>query len=238
MVSENQGVILTILIVILICIISLVGVIYSLVTTIRDLDLGTAYALEPDRKVSVFERNTNYNFAVPALEEVSEEEAPEKKEEKEVRTRPVYNYNFPIPDRQANPAMKSIQIPSIRFDSPIVVSDDGDSAVDSGAWHYPSNHPLDGEAIFLCHRRFFKVFDPKSCWDLDKVKEGDSLFINFADGTQAYYKVDSIAVTPGSDINIYHASDESVIKLISCAKEDGRIGSDSHRIVVLATRIS
>ena len=173
-----------------------------------------------------------------ALEKLAEETRPseaesEKKEEEEK----LYNFNFAIPEKDPNPGMKSIEIPSIRYDSPIVISDNGDKAVDYGAWHYPSNHSMDGEAIFLCHRRYFKAFDPKSCWNLDKVKPGDSLFVNYSDGSQSFYKVDSVSVAAGSDINIYHASSDSKIKLISCAKENGRIGSNSHRIIVIASLV-
>ncbi len=241
MFSENQGVVLTIIIVILICIAALVGVLYTLITTLRDIQFGEVTALSPDRDVKVLEKNYNYNFAIPD-KDIYEGEArtsqPVEPQQNQNQNQ-TYNYNFDIPQPVAKPNMVSIQIPSIRYDSPIIVNDDGNYAVDRGAWWYPtSNHPFDGEAIFLCHRRYFKAHDPKSCWNLDKVKEGSSLYINFDNQTQAQYQVISVAVAEGTDMNVYNTSEDKLVKLISCSMENGKIGSDSHRIIVIARQIS
>lgn len=270
MFSENQGVILTIFTVIAVCIIALIGVIYAIYTTLTGLNLGTVEALEPDREVQVLDTQTNYNFAIPNVQEKKvtaevveqkKQEEPKKEETQQEQTsenknnepKPTYNFNFAIPkfpekaqekttatktQKQKYPAMKSIQIPSIGYDSPVIISNDGDNAVDLGAWQYPSNHPLKGESIFLCHRRYFKEFDPKSCWYLDRVQNGDDLFINFKDGSRAKYQIISITVKPGDDLNVYNLSDDKVIKLISCSKENGHIGSSTHRIVVIAKLVS
>lgn len=257
MFSANNGVILTILLVVLICVAALIGVVYSFAKTVQDMQLGNVQALEPDREVSILEKDINYNFAIPGKEEqkaqqpAAEEKKQEEKTDKqkqEEKPQPVpntkdysqkYNYNFGIPAKKPNASMKSIQIPSINYNSPIIVSDDGNKAIDYGAWFYPTSKiPQEGESVFLCHRRYFKSGDPKSCWNLDKVEEGSTLFINFSDGSQYVYKVASVAVAEGSDINIYHSTNEQQIKLISCAKENGQIGSDSYRIVLIADLVS
>lgn len=256
--SENQGVIITISVVVLVCIIALIGVGYSLVQTIKSLQFnGSTEALEPDREVTLFQTKNNFNFAIPTVqaEKPKVEEAP-KTETKQESTdqskqtdqqssekvdeayKKVYNFNFAIPEEQKLPQIKSIQIPSIKYNSPVIISNNGDSAIDYGAWFYPSNHPLEGESIFLCHRRFFKSFDPKSCWNLNKVKTGDDMFIKFADGSQANYKVDTVAVAKGTDMNIYNTGTEQKIKLISCAKSNGKIGSADYRIIVIASLVS
>lgn len=236
MFSENRGVTITIILVVIISITALIAVLYSLVIAIRQVQFGEVSALQPDREVDVLERDNNYNFAIPTLEVA--EEVKTETEQTQTSQEPTRNYNFPIGNTEQIPEMASIQIPTINYNSPIIISDDGDSAIDYGAWHYPSNHPKEGEAIFLCHRRYFKSQDPKSCWNLDKVKQGASLYINYKDGSQDFYKIESISVATGDDINIYHATDEKIIKLISCAKSNGKIGSDSHRIIVIARAIN
>ncbi|MBN1331278.1 sortase [Candidatus Dojkabacteria bacterium] len=239
MLGENRGIVFTILLVIFISIAALIGVVYSLVQSFETLRFGEVNALSPDREVDIVDQKYDYNFAVPAVqqpapEDLLEEQKPESEAEVEV---PIYNYNFPIPEFSSLPAMKSIQIPSIKYNSPVVISNNADTGIDKGAWYYPSNHPAEGEAIFLCHRRYFGQVSPKSCWNLDKVKTNDYLYLNFNDGTQYTYKVVSISVADGSDISIYHASEAQELKLISCAKENGRIGSDSHRIVLIAKKV-
>lgn len=153
-------------------------------------------------------------------------------------TKPTYNYNFPIPKKVEQPAIKTLAIPTINYNSPVIYGGEADTGIDHGAWAYPSNHPREGEAIFLCHRRYFKAHDPRSCWNLDKVNPGNYVYINYTDNTQDSYVIESISVTPGTDLNIFNYSDDSYIKLISCAKEDGHIGSDSHRIILIAKKVS
>ncbi len=245
MLGGNRGIALTIILVVIICIAALVAVLYSLLMAIRDVEFGQMTALQPDRKVTFIERGTNFNFAIPEEKEAVQEKENDKQPEvagleaeKIEESKKIYNFNFVIPPKPANPSMTSIVIPEINYNSPVILSDDGDSAIDYGAWFYPeSAHPYDGESIFLCHRRYFKANDPKSCWNLDKVSKGANLYINFSDGTQKSYKVSSMSVHPGTDLNIYRTSGDNRIKLISCAKEDGRIGSASHRIVLVAEEI-
>lgn len=248
MFGENRGIALTILLVIVISVASLIGVIYSLVEAFESIEFGEVRAINPDRVVSILPQRYDYNFSIPEDISVSEQlgtsevSDPASKNSladdiQDQATGAVYNYNFAIPHPRMYPAIRSIQIPSINYDSPVIVSDDANAGIDLGAWYYPSKHPFEGEAIFLCHRRFFKENDPKSCWNLDKVDSGDFVYLNFSNGEQFTYQVRSIAVTTGKDISIYHSGDEPYLKLISCAKENGRIGSDSHRIVLIAKKV-
>ena len=73
MFSENQGIIITVLLVVTICVIALIAVVYTFITTFRDLDMGTVHALEPDREVKMFDREVNYNFALPQEEQENTE---------------------------------------------------------------------------------------------------------------------------------------------------------------------
>lgn len=260
--SENQGVILTISVVVLVCVIALVGVVYAFIQTLKSLQFnGTMSALEPDREVTLLQTKNNFNFAIPKAEVKQEppkiettptnttdsKNSDTKTQEantsdtgdKKDSNKKEYNYNFPIPEAEVNlPQIKNIQIPSINYNSPVIISNDGDSAIDYGAWFYPSGHPLAGESIFLCHRRYFKSSDPKSCWNLDKVKTNADLYITFADGSQANYKIDTISVAKGTDMNVYNTSQDKKIKLISCSKQNGKIGSADYRIVVIASLVS
>lgn len=231
MLGENRNLLLTIFIIFAISVTALIGVIYSFVTTLQAIqtsDMNTQ-EFEPDREVKIVDRKYDYNFAIP----VQAEEPVEKTSEEEETEKPVYDYNFRIPEKD-NPIMKTIQIPKIGYNAKIYSGTDGASAVEQGAWHYPSNHPLDGEAIFLCHRRYFRSSDSRSCWYLDRLRVGDNIYINLEGDTQLSYSVESISVNPAEDINVYNLSEDNVIKIISCSIINGKIGGDSHRIVILA----
>lgn len=228
MFTENRGITITILLVVIISIGALIAVVYSLIQALQQVEFGSFSSLVPDRQIKVLPRENNYNFAIPTAEIIEDE--PEVKGLN-------YNFNFAIPEKKALPEMESIKIPAINYSSPIIESENAVEAVEQGAWHYPSNHPLEGEAIFLCHRRYFSQRDSKSCWYLDRVKKGDSLFINFSDGSQKYYKVTSVNVTDAENLSIYNASTEEMIKLISCSISNGKIGGDSHRITVTADAV-
>ncbi len=234
--SEHKQTILTISFVIIICLIALIAIIYTFIITINSLHFGKVEALEPDRRLINISPKYNYNFAIP-----EEDSTDNKVEQIEIAVQDnsshtKVNYNFSIPDiNQMLPRPSSIQIPAIGYNSPIIFSDDVNTGIDNGAWFYPtSHHPFMGESIFLCHRRFFKKYDPKSCWYLDKLQSGDMLYLNYENGMQSSYKITSISVSKSDDINIYQTSSQRIIKLISCSKENGQIGSDSHRIIIIA----
>ncbi len=250
--EKDRTTLYTIFLILAICIIALVAVIYTFIITLRTIRFGKVEALEPDRPINIFISHYNYDFKIPTNEDIKSLN-PNKRNQEKTNNLPIkeqdqninsnyktVNYNFNIPKLDALlPQLTSIQIPAIAYNSPIIISDDANTGIDNGAWLYPSSkHPLLGEAIFLCHRRYFKKYDPKSCWNLDKIQKGDFVYLNLSNDTQITYKVISVSVTISNDINIYSTSNEKLLKLISCSKRNGKIGSDSHRITVLAKAIN
>lgn len=127
----------------------------------------------------------------------------------------------------------SIKIDSVSINSPIVQDADGDAALDRGMWLYPTSYGHK-ELILLCHRRYFGTRDPRTCWFIDRVHIGDMVNITDNAGNVANYQIVSQSVREGTDLSVYRASDDDVIKIITCTP----LGSSTHRLVTIARRVS
>ena len=125
-----------------------------------------------------------------------------------------------------------IKINSIGVSSPIVQGPDGDAALDQGMWLYPTSYEKK-EKILLCHRRYFGLHNPKTCWYMDRVKLGDIIEVSDKNGTVYKYRIVSQSVREGADLSVYRASNDDVIKVITCTP----LGSSSHRLVTIASRV-
>ncbi len=198
MFSENRGITITIILVILISISALGAVVYSLVLALREVEFGNLRALSPDRNINIVPQQYNYNFAIPAVE-VSDAE-------KQV---PSYNYNFSISQEKTLPQMISVQIPSINYFALIVGDENTNSISNNKLWHAPSSHPMEGSAILQC----LDQQNSAGCQYLSQTKAGDNLYINFQDGTQKYYTIISISNTSSQAPNINIT--EKTVTLIS-----------------------
>lgn len=128
-------------------------------------------------------------------------------------------------------------IPKLNVDSPVIAGIDGEAAIHQGAWLYPSSYEEDGEKIFLGHRRYWGVDDPRSFWNLDQLVAGDIIkFVN-EQGIVTSYSVKSVAVRSEGDLSVLKPSKENMIKVISCSTADGSAGSSEKRIVVIAQEV-
>lgn len=172
-----------------------------------------------------------------------------------------YSYNFPIPPKprdDSDPATVGfedailqdaelagygkgkdvvaldmiIQIPKIHVNSPVVQGLGSKDLLHKGFWIYPSSKPIgQGEVIMLCHRRYFGPYDPRSCWNLDKLGKGDQIYLKAGKNKTLTYRVISTNVFDGGDETIYITSDsENYLKLVTCTP----LYSSAQRLVVLA----
>lgn len=175
----------------------------------------------------------------------------------------VYNYNFRVPAKApidpnlfnikdailndaklatagldpknfSNQSKLGIQIPKIGVNSPAWQGVGASQLLEKGFWIYPaSTSPGEGEIIMLCHRRYFGPNDPRTCWYLDKVGRGDSIYMQFQ-GVSFEYKVSNIQVFPANDPRIYQYSrTKDAIRIVTCTP----LYSDTHRLVVFAERV-
>jgi LPXTG-site transpeptidase (sortase) family protein len=173
-------------------------------------------------------------------------------------TSKLFNYNFPIPARDedddefqivdaivedallasynANYASQTgsfnIQIPKIGVAGTVYQGLGANELLKKGFWVYPSSGELgQGEAVILCHRRYFGSTDPRTCWFLDQMTNGDSIFID-VNGYKLEYIVTAIEVHTANDPAIYSISDKDAIKVVTCTP----LYSNTHRLVVKAER--
>lgn len=125
-----------------------------------------------------------------------------------------------------------VNIPKIKVTSPVLQGLGGDDLLDRGFWVYPSSKPIgQGELIILCHRRFFGPYDPRTCWNLDKLVPGDEVYLKGSADVTLTYKIIAVNELPGTDPTIYNASDtENYLKIVTCHP----LYSDVNRLVVLA----
>lgn len=171
-----------------------------------------------------------------------------------------YSYNFPVPPAPTNGGSSVtglrdailtdaqlagygtgtdtpttellLNIPKIKVTSPVLQGLGGDDLLDRGFWAYPSSKPIgQGELILLCHRRFFGPYDPRTCWNLDKLVKGDEIYLKGSTDVTLTYKIIAVNELNASDPTIYNPSEtENYLKIVTCHP----LYSDANRLVVLA----
>jgi sortase A len=174
-------------------------------------------------------------------------------------TSQLFNYNFPIPARDEDDdefqivdaivedallasynvdfskvknSSFNIQIPKIGISGPVFQGLGANELLMKGFWAYPSTGDLgQEETIILCHRRYFGSTDPRTCWFLDQVVAGDSIFIE-VEGYKLEYVVNGIEIHEANDPSIYSVSNKDAIKVVTCTP----LYSNTHRLVVRAER--
>lgn len=170
-----------------------------------------------------------------------------------------YSYNFPVPPRQETGEDSSLgifqdailtdaqlagygqgqgvnsdlffEVPKIGIKSPVWQGLGSEALLKKGFWVYPGSHPLgQGEMVLLCHRRYFGPYDPRTCWNLDKIVVGDSMAIRKGQQTLNYTVISTAVVDPESAA-VYTISDtENFLKIVTCTP----LYSNAKRLVVVA----
>lgn len=128
---------------------------------------------------------------------------------------------------------RKLIIPSIEVDIPIIVSDNGESALGQGAWHIPgSGLPNDSEDyknIVLSAHRFLYTSGPNTFYNLDKVEIGEELTINW-EGKELKYKVAEKFVVEPSEVSILEDDGRYKLTLFTCTP----VFTTDKRLVIVA----
>lgn len=204
----------------------------------NDSPIGNSYSFTVDedsyyRKVEagqVF----NYNFATSAYYNVTDyQDVTVGEEDPGLISKEVKEEIKDVVITQGN--LKEITIPKIGVKAPILQGTNGDELLDHGWWLYPmSNVDNQGEKIFFCHRRFFGRFDPRTCWNINRLVIGDEINMYNTNGQEYKYKIISTSIVYQDVGNMMRASDKNYIKIITCGAANGAPGGNDYRIVVLA----
>lgn len=178
----------------------------------------------------------NSNFEIPT-ETSGVKAATTDKEDKSLvdKESPVVNNSNAVVVESMG--VNTLVIPRLNVRTSVIEGIDGEKAIHEGAWLYPNSYEGDGEKILLGHRRFWGADDPRSFWNLDQLKTGDTIRYSDAKGNVYNYAVKSVAVRNAGDLSTLKPSKENIIKVISCSTADGSAGSSEKRIVVIATQI-
>lgn len=176
-------------------------------------------------------RIINYNFNIPLINTNQNLQAFQTFPDAIIQDAILAGYGSGTDTPQVN---LQILIPKIGINSPVLQGLGANDLLEKGFWTYPSSNKLgEGEQVFLCHRRFFGPYDPRSCWFLDQIKKGDEILLKFS-GTDLNYEVVGVNVFDGDDPLIYSISNkEDYIKLVTCTP----LYSNEQRLVVLAKRV-
>lgn len=143
----------------------------------------------------------------------------------------------PVEQNVPSISPNTLTIPKLNVSTKVIEGIDGEAAIHDGAWLYPSSYEGNGEKILLGHRRYWGADDPRSFWNLDQLVDGDMIYYSDAQGKVYSYEVRTVSVRNAGDLSILKASNENMIKVISCSTADGSAGSAEKRIVVIATQI-
>jgi len=178
----------------------------------------------------------NSNFEIPT-ETSGVKAATTDKEDKSLvdKESPVVNNSNAVVVESMG--VNTLVIPRLNVRTSVIEGIDGEKAIHEGAWLYPNSYEGEGEKILLGHRRFWGADDPRSFWNLDQLKTGDTIRYSDAKGNVYNYAVKSVAVRNAGDLSTLKPSKENIIKVISCSTADGSAGSSEKRIVVIATQI-
>lgn len=128
-----------------------------------------------------------------------------------------------------------IQIPSIQVDMPIVAGErDSRKALARGAWLIPGTSTPDqgGNTVISAHRFLYKT-GAKTFYHLDKLKNGDSIVIEW-DGLVKRYEVVEKKIVAATEVSILNQTQEEILTLFTCDP----VFSTKNRLVVVAKPIA
>lgn len=174
--------------------------------------------------VNMTEQERDYNFEVPILS------SSQGKVERQ-----LLNDANSVPDISANsqPSNFIIQIPKLALNSTAFTARSEANPLTRGMWIYPktTSAPV-GEKILVCSQSFFKISDPKSCFDLNRLKVDDRIFKIEGDFSTEY-AVSSVETISFDDKVYGDLRKEDSLRIVSCDPASDCV----KRIVVKAGRI-
>jgi len=126
--------------------------------------------------------------------------------------------------------LNTIQVAAMKVDSQ-VWEGKGIGTLNKGLWRIPGSSTPDkgGNTVIAAHRWKWLPASKKSFYDIDKVKLGDVITMNWENKTYSY-KVSKISTVTPDKVDILQNSDQPKLTLFSCAP----LFSTKYRLVVEA----
>lgn len=133
---------------------------------------------------------------------------------------------------RAIPSRDTLVIPQIGVDSPIVEGI-GPEVLSQGLWRRPnSSTPDKGGNTVLTGHRFMYSSGPKTFYNLDKMKVGDTFFLYWKGKEYDYEVVDIFVVNP-DQTEIEDQTEEPILTLYTCTP----LWTAKQRLVIRASLI-
>jgi sortase A len=116
----------------------------------------------------------------------------------------------------AQKTIDRMKIPGIKVDMQIAEGANEKVLNKGFAWKLPYTSTPDkgGNTVIGCHRYLYTT-GSKTCFNLDKVKAGDSMVVDWK-GMRYYYKVREIKIVKPSEISILNPTREAVLTVFTC----------------------
>jgi LPXTG-site transpeptidase (sortase) family protein len=129
----------------------------------------------------------------------------------------------------------SILIPTIAVTSPILQGNNSDELLKQGFWLAPISNTLgEGEILLFCHRTYFGPNDPKSCWNIDQLKQGDTITIKY-NNDLLQYRVIGNSIKEINDEMIYQLEpNKDLVKIVTFTPRE----TGAQRLEIVATRVN
>ena len=122
-----------------------------------------------------------------------------------------------------------IVIPKMGVDAGIY--EGGIEELNKGVWHLPRTSTPDkgSNTVLSAHRWLYKLPDPRTFWDIDKMEIDDEIYVRWNDKDYTYRVVNIEIVNPDR-VDILQPTDKPILTIFSCTP----LYSTSYRLVVTA----
>ncbi|MFH0874063.1 MAG: class E sortase [Candidatus Komeilibacteria bacterium] len=130
--------------------------------------------------------------------------------------------------------INTLQVAAMKVDSRIWEGA-GTATLNKGLWRIPGSSTPDkgGNTVIAAHRWKWLPTSKKSFYDIDKVKVGDQISLQWA-GKDYQYKVSKISTVTPDKVDILKNSDQPKLTLFSCTP----LFSSKYRLIVEADLIT
>ena len=120
-------------------------------------------------------------------------------------------------------------IPKIDVNS-LIIEGNNESALSKGAWHLPSTgSPISGNMVIGGHRFAYLPPNNTTFYNLDKLKNGDIIYVRWEGKLYEYRVIESTVVNP-TDLSVEDITSKPTLTLFTCTP----LWTSSMRLVIKA----
>jgi len=128
--------------------------------------------------------------------------------------------------------VNTLLIPTIGVDAPVLEGKDA-GTLNRGLWHIPtSSTPDQGTNTVITGHRFQYLTGPHTFYNLDKVKLGDPIVLDW-NGKRYAYKVTVIKTVLPSELSVEQPTAHPTLTIYTCTP----LWTETHRLVVQAVLV-